>query len=127
MPTAVEELLRYDGSVQRTARTVNEELELGGKLIRRGDHVVALIGSANRDPDRFPAPDRLDVGRRDNPHLSFGGGMHYCLGAPLARLEASIALTALLTRLPDFALAEPTPRWRPRSNMRGLETLPVVW
>ena len=127
MPTAVEELLRYDSSVQRTARTANEDLELGGKLIRRGDHVVALLGSANRDPDRFSAPDRLDVGRRDNPHLSFGGGMHYCLGAPLARLEASIALTALLTRLPDFALAEPTPRWRPRSNMRGLETLPVVW
>jgi pimeloyl-[acyl-carrier protein] synthase len=128
MPTAVEELVRYDSSVQRTARTANDDLELDGKMIRRGEHVVALIGAANRDPDRFSEPDRLDLGRQDNPHLSFGGGIHYCIGAPLARVEASTALSALLTRLPNLAL-DPTapPVWRQRSNMRGLQSLPISW
>ena len=123
---AVEELLRYDSPVQRTARLTHEDVELGGKRIDKGTMVVACIGAANRDPAQFTEPDRLDVGRRDVRHLSFGFGIHFCLGAPLARVEGQIALGAMLRRLPPLSLAgEPT--WRESSILRGLKSLPVAW
>jgi cytochrome P450/class 3 adenylate cyclase/tetratricopeptide (TPR) repeat protein len=125
LPGAVEELLRYDSPVQRTARVTKAELELGGKTIPRRALVVAAIGAANRDPERFPDPDRLDLARRDKDHIAFGFGIHFCLGAPLARIEAQIALGTLLRRMPRLALATETPQWRESSTLRGLKELPV--
>jgi cytochrome P450 len=122
--TAVEELLRFDSPVQRTFRVAEQEVELGGARIARGERVMALLGAANRDPRRFVDPDRLDLRRRDaSQHLSFGGGIHYCVGAPLARLEAQLALGTLLRRLPDLRLLEETPAWRPALVFRGLRRL----
>jgi pimeloyl-[acyl-carrier protein] synthase len=127
-PSAVEELLRYDGPVQRTGRIAKDDVTIGGTLIRRGEGVTAILGAANRDPMRFPDPDRLDLSRRDNHHLAFGGGIHYCLGAPLARLEAEIAFEAILTRMPDLELETDAPEWQEsRSTLRGLKALPVAW
>ena len=125
--SAVEELLRYDGPVQRTARTTNTEMEIGGKKIDKGVMVVPLIGAANRDPAHFPDPDRLDVARPDNRHIAFGFGIHFCLGAPLARLEAQIALGTLARRMPGLALATETPEWRESQVLRGLQALPVTF
>jgi hypothetical protein len=125
--SAVEELLRYDSPVQRTARVANVPVEIGGRAIEAGALVVAAIGAANRDPAHFPDPDRLDVGRRENRHLSFGHGIHFCLGAPLARVEAQIAVGTLLRRMPRLALATATPEWRESSTLRGLKTLPVTF
>jgi cytochrome P450 len=125
LPTAVEELLRYDSPVQRTARIPNTDVEVGGRSIPRGTLVVAAIGAANRDPAHFPDPDRLDIGRADNRHIAFGFGIHYCLGAPLARLEGQIALGTLLRRFPSLALASQVADWRESSTLRGLRTLPV--
>ena len=122
---AVEELLRYDSPVQRTARVTKTEVELGGKKIPRHALVVAAIGAANRDPEHFPDPDRLDIGRRANDHVAFGFGIHFCLGAPLARIEGQVALGTLLRRLPRIALAGETPQWRESSTLRGLRALPV--
>jgi pimeloyl-[acyl-carrier protein] synthase len=128
-PTAVEELLRYDSPVQRTGRTALAEVELAGLRLQPGDRVIVLVGSANRDPAQFAEPDRLDVGRRDNHHLSFGGGIHYCVGAPLARLEGELALNSLLQRLPGLrlAVAPDALSWRQTFVLRGLEALPVRW
>jgi cytochrome P450 len=126
--TAVEELLRYDGPVEvATWRFATEPLTIGGRAIATGDPVLVVLAAANRDPARFESPDALDLTRRDNQHLGYGHGIHYCLGAPLARLEAQAALATLLTRLPDLALAvEPSElRWRGGLIMRGLRTLPV--
>jgi cytochrome P450 len=123
---AVEELLRYDGPVQRTGRVLSEDAELGGTTLPAGARVVVVLGSANRDPARFPDPDRLDVARADNRHLAFGGGMHYCLGAALARAEAQIALETLLRRFPKLELGG-APEWRPSALLRGLQSLPLAW
>ena len=127
LPGAVEELLRYDSPVQRTARVTKSEIRLEGKIIPRHALVVAAIGAANRDPERFAEPDRLDIARRDKDHIAFGFGIHFCLGAPLARIEAQIALGALLRRLPRLALATETPQWRESSTLRGLKALPLTF
>jgi cytochrome P450 len=123
---AVEELLRYDSPVQRTARITNADVEVGGRVIAKGSMVVTAIGAANRDPAQFADPDRLDITRRDNRHVAFGFGIHFCLGAPLARVEGQIALGTLLSRLPNLALAG-TPTWRASSTLRGLTALPVTF
>ncbi|MFI0981398.1 cytochrome P450 [Streptomyces sp. NPDC021093] len=128
LATGVEELLRYDGPVElATWRYATEDLSIGGEEISAGDPVLVVLAAADRDPERFQDPDTLDLSRRDNQHLGYGHGIHYCLGAPLARLEAQTALATLLTRLPDLQLAEDPAdlRWRGGLIMRGLRTLPV--
>ena len=117
---AVEELLRFVGPVmQPTLRVASEDVEIGGVVIPAGSVVVCMLASANRDPRRFPAPDEFDVAREDNPHLGFGHGIHFCLGAPLARLEAEVALGTLLRRFPDFQLATERSeiRWKPSAGI----------
>jgi unspecific monooxygenase len=123
---AIDELLRYDGPVQLTQRVLLEDVEIGGHTIPERRLVALLIGAANRDPAVFDEPDRLDVGRDPNPHVAFSSGIHYCIGAPLARLEAAIAIPAILRALPDLALAG-RPRWRDTFVLRGLTALPVSW
>jgi pimeloyl-[acyl-carrier protein] synthase len=125
--TAVEELLRYDGPVQRTGRRALTDVEIGGTPISKGSIVAAIIGAANRDPAHFPDPERLDVARRENRHIAFGFGIHFCLGAPLARVEGQIAIGTLLRRLPALELASACPEWRESSVLRGLKTLPVTF
>ncbi|MDJ0380615.1 cytochrome P450 [Streptomyces sp. G-G2] len=128
LATGVEELLRYDGPVElATWRFATEDLTLGGQDITAGDPVLVVLAAADRDPERFAEPDTLDLSRGDNQHLGYGHGIHYCLGAPLARLEGQTALATLLTRLPDLELAIPPEelRWRGGLIMRGLRTLPV--
>ncbi|HEY8985523.1 MAG TPA: cytochrome P450 [Streptomyces sp.] len=128
LETGVEELLRYDGPVElATWRFATAPLTLGGQHIAPGDPVLVVLAAADRDPERFTDPDTLDLSRRDNQHLGYGHGIHYCLGAPLARLEGQTALASLLTRLPDLQLAvQPDElRWRGGLIMRGLRTLPV--
>ncbi|GGO88265.1 cytochrome P450 family protein [Wenjunlia tyrosinilytica] len=128
LATGVEELLRYDGPVElATWRFATEPLTLAGVPIDVGDPVLVVLAAADRDPERFEGPDTLDLSRANNPHLGFGHGIHYCIGAPLARLEGQTALAALLRRLPDLRLAvEPEElRWRGGLIMRGLRTLPV--
>lgn len=128
LTTAVEELLRYDGPVEiATWRFATAPLVIGGQPIGTGDPVLVVLAAADRDPARFADPDVLDLSRRDNQHLGYGHGIHYCLGAPLARLEAQTALGTLLRRLPDLRLAvEPAElRWRGGLIMRGLRALPV--
>jgi cytochrome P450 len=130
IPQAVEELLRYDSPVERTlTRFATCDVELSGQQICRRDLVVAVVGSANRDEARFEAPAALDLHRQPNPHLAFGKGVHYCLGAPLARLEAEIALRALMERFPDLRLdiAESELAWRDVPLFRSLVRLPVRW
>ncbi len=109
-----------------TARITNADVEVDGRAIAKGSMVVAAIGAANRDPAQFPDPDRLDLTRRENRHVAFGYGIHFCLGAPLARVEGQIALGTLLRRMPDLAVAG-TPAWRESSTLRGLKTLPVAF
>jgi len=125
--SAVEELLRYDGPVQRTGRMATADVEIGGKQIPKGSVVVAAIGAANRDPAHFPDPERLDITRRDNRHIAFGFGIHFCLGAPLARIEGQVAIGTLLRRVPALKLVSDTPVWRESSVLRGLKTLPVTF
>jgi cytochrome P450 len=126
MPNAVEELLRYDSPVQLTARFAFEDAPLDGHAVKRGDLVLLLLGAANRDPAQFPDGDVLDVTRANaHAHLAFGGGIHYCLGATLARIEAEQAIGALLRRFPALALAQGPLRYRPNMALRGLEALPV--
>ena len=125
---AVEELLRYVNPVNNaTFRFAAEPVEIGGVRISRGDPVLVALSSANRDPSRFGDPDRLDLGRDSSGHLAFGHGIHYCLGAPLARLEAEIAFSHLLARFGSMRLAVPADslRWRPSTLIHGLEALPV--
>jgi cytochrome P450 len=125
--TAIEELLRYDGPVQRTARIPSEDVVIGGRTIAKGEMVMPFIGAADRDPSQFPDPDRLDITRQDNRHIAFGLGIHFCLGAPLARLEGQLAINTLVQRLPKLALATDTPPYRHSLTLRGLSTLPVAF
>lgn len=125
--TGVEELLRYDSPAQLVSRSALEDVPLDGKVIRAGDSVVAMLGAANRDPSVFPDPDALDLTRNPNPHIAFGHGAHFCLGAALSRREAQTAIPALLRRFPRLRLSDDRPpRFRPTLVLRGLEELPVV-
>jgi cytochrome P450 len=128
LPAAVEELLRFTSPVNHANdRFTTEDVPVGGVVIPAGEWVLPAISSANRDPARFPDPDRLDLSRDASGHVAFGHGIHHCLGAPLARMEAEVALGALLARFPGLSLAVPPEvlRWRPVSLMNGLESLPV--
>jgi cytochrome P450 len=124
LPSAVEEMLRYESPVQVNGRYALQETEVGGQRIRAGESVVTFLGAGNRDPQQFPDPDRFDVGRDDGAPLSFGGGIHYCLGAALARLEAQVVFDRLLERFGDLELLE-DPVWRPSVTLRGVEALRV--
>jgi cytochrome P450 len=125
MPKAIEEMLRYDPPVQMTVRTPIGATEVGGTEISADCLVFVLIAAANRDPAQFPDPDTFDVGREPNDHLSFGGGIHFCLGAPLSRLEGAIAIEAVLRKYPRLALADPAGKLEYRGSLalRGLRTL----
>ena len=127
IPSAVEELLRFESPSQHTARICPEDTELGGKLIRKGQAVIAVMAAGNRDLERFADPDRRDVGRTDNRHLAFGWASHFCFGAPLARIEGQLAFEALMRRTSNLAL-EPGPLvWRDNLGLRGLTALPVTF
>ncbi len=125
MPSAVEEFLRFDSPVQFTDRVAREDVELGGQRIPRGRMVGLLLAAANHDPAQFAAPHRLDVGRADNRHVAFSGGAHFCLGAPLARLEAEITLGALLRRFPQLRGDASAVTYRPSVLLRGPVALPL--
>lgn len=128
VPGAIEEMLRFDSSVQMTGRTALEDVEVNGITIPKGDHIINLLGSANRDGAAFDAPESFRVDRKDVRPMSFGGGIHFCLGAQLARVEADIAFRSLLARLPDLRLEKPDePDWRPTFTLRGLTGLPIAW
>jgi cytochrome P450 len=124
---AVEEILRYESSVARAWRLAAEDIKWAGHLIRKGQMVLGSINAANRDPARFPDPDRFDICRADNKHVAFGYGIHFCLGAPLARLEAPFAINAMLRRFPELQLATDAPEWMPDIALRGLKSLPVTF
>ncbi len=126
IPTAIEELLRYESPIQYTARMAPDDMEIGGQLIRKRQAVMAVIGAANRDPERFPDPDQLDIHRENNRHVAFGWATHFCFGAPLARIEGQIAFESLL-RLPNLTL-DPVPLvWQDNHGFRGLRALPITF
>jgi cytochrome P450 len=125
LPTAIEELMRFDSPLQLFERTATADVEVGGVTVRAGQKIAALLGSANRDPAVFADPDTLDVGRADNPHISFGAGVHFCIGAPLARVELQASFGALLSRTSRLELGGHARR-RPEFVIRGLQELPVV-
>jgi cytochrome P450 len=125
IPSAVEELLRFESPSQQTARIAPADTEMGGMLIRKGQAVIAVMAAANRDPARFPEPDKLDITRQDNRHLAFGYAAHFCFGAPLARIEAQVAFEKLLKRFPKVALEPGKLEWRHNLGLRGLMALPV--
>lgn len=125
--SAVEELLRYESPTQHTARLAPADLTLGDKAIRKRDAVMAVMAAANRDPQRFADPDRVDLARPNNRHVAFGWGAHFCFGAPLARIEGQIAFQTLLRRLPGVALAAGPLAWRQNLALRGLVALPVTF
>ena len=127
VPNAVEEMLRFDSSVQMTGRVALEDVEVGGLTIPAGEAVLNLLGAANRDPEQFDEPETFVVDRKNVQPTSFGGGIHHCIGAPLARLEGEIAMTTLIKRLPHIQLANDDPEWRLTFTLRGLTTLPVTW
>ncbi|MEU2024185.1 cytochrome P450 [Streptomyces sp. NPDC016469] len=124
LPTALEELMRYDTPLQMFERWVLDDIEIDGTVIPRGSEVALLFGSANRDPARFEAPDTLDLSRRENPHITFGAGIHFCLGAPLARVELAASFGELLRKAPGLRLAA-EPEWNPGYVIRGLKELRV--
>jgi cytochrome P450 len=126
VPAAVEEMLRFDSPVQLTTRMAKTDLEIQGTKIRKGDWLYLVVGAANRDPAQFPDSDRFDVSRAENKHIAFGAGAHFCLGAPLARLEAQIAVRALREHFPKPRLGEETIEYRNNFNLRGLKSLPVL-
>jgi cytochrome P450 len=125
--SAVEEFLRYDPPIQFTARDVYEDMEFGGQMLKQGQTVVILFGAANHDPSRFANPNTLDITRDPNPHIAFGNGIHFCVGAPLARMEGQIAFATLARRLPDLHLAADTPIYRNTFVLRALRELPVTF
>jgi len=125
IPSAVEELLRYESPSQHTARLAPDNVELGGKQIAKRDAVIAVMGAANRDPEQFPDPDRLDLTRADNRHVAFGWGPHFCFGAPLARLEGQIAFATVLQRFSEIQLQPDPLVWRENLGLRGLKSLPI--
>lgn len=123
---AITELLRYDSPVQWTGRVALEALEIGGTRVPKGQALALGVGAANRDPEQFPDPNRLDIQRADNSHLAFSHGIHYCLGAALARLEGEIAITTLLTRYPELRLVDEYPHWQENFTLRGIKSLRVA-
>ncbi len=127
IPSAVEELLRYESPSQHTARLAQEDTELGGKMIKKRQAVYAVMGAANRDPERFADPDRLDIRRKENRHVAFGFGAHFCFGAPLARMEGQIAFATLLSRFQNLQLKPGPIVWRENLGLRGLTALPVAF
>jgi len=127
IPSAVEELLRYESPSQHTARLAPNDIEVGGQVIRERQAVIAVMGAANRDPERFSDPDRLDLAREDNRHLAFGWASHFCFGAPLARIEGQIAFATLLRRLPGLRLLPGPITWRQNLGLRGLTALRVAF
>jgi cytochrome P450 len=127
LPSTVEELLRYESPSQHTARLAPEDVELGGKTIKKRQAVIAVMGAANRDPERFEEPDRLDLARQDNRHVAFAWASHFCFGAPLARLEGEIVLESVLRRMPELSLKPEPLNWRANLGLRGLTALPVTF
>ncbi|HEU5228509.1 MAG TPA: cytochrome P450 [Ktedonobacteraceae bacterium] len=127
VPSAVEELLRYESPSQHTARLAPYDIELGGKQIRQRQAVIAVMGAANRDPERFPDPDRLDIQRKDNRHVAFAWASHFCFGASLARIEGQIAFETILRRMPNVQLVSGPITWRENLGLRGLIALPVTF
>ena len=128
IPNAIEEILRYESPVQAVARTASEPVELSGVTLPAHAIVVSFVGAANRDPAVFEQPDRFDIARKDLRPLSFGGGIHFCLGAQLARIEAAVVFETVLRRLPNLRMEAPDRlTWRSSFTLRGLTELPVVW
>jgi cytochrome P450 len=127
VPSAVEELLRYESPSQQTARLAPDDVMLGGKVIRKRQAVIAVMGAANRDPERFPDPDRLDLTRQDNRHVAFAWASHFCFGAPLARIEGQTAFETVLKRMPNLQLAPGPVTWRENLGLRGLTALHVTY
>ena len=125
VPSASEEMLRYESPSQHTGRLVPEDCELGGKLLRKKQAVMAVMAAANRDPGRFPEPDKFDIARKDNRHLAFGWAAHFCFGAALARVEGQEALEAVMRRMPNLELKPGPLTWRNNLGLRGLTALPV--
>jgi hypothetical protein len=125
IPSAVEELLRYESPSQQTGRIAREDVVIGGHKIRKGQAIIAVMASGNRDAERFPDPDMLDITRKDNRHLAFGWAAHFCFGAPLARLEGQIMFETMLRRLPQLELETNDLTWRENLGLRGLNSLPV--
>lgn len=126
LTSAIEEMLRYESPVQRsTPRFAAETFEIAGQRIEQGQQISLMFGAANRDPAHFSDPDRFDITRHPNPHLGFGSGIHYCLGAPLARIEARVAFSHILEHLPAIRLTTDQPEWKPVTWLRGLRRLPV--
>ncbi|MGE0555324.1 MAG: cytochrome P450 [Gemmatimonadales bacterium] len=125
--TAADEVLRYDGTVKATFRSIAEPVEMGGKTLSPGERALLVLASANRDPARFPEPDRFDITRSPNPHLAFGSGIHICLGAPLARLELQETYLALASELPGLELATERVEYQPTIVNRAVTALPIRW
>ena len=123
MPNAVEEILRYNGPVQVTARQMAEDVQVGAHTLAKGSEITLVLGAANHDPRLFSEPDRFDITRKEVRHLTFGGGIHYCVGAPLARMEGQIGLSSLWQRLPNLRLADNSLEWRGLMVLRGLQAL----
>ncbi|GCE02773.1 cytochrome P450 [Dictyobacter aurantiacus] len=127
VPSAVEEMLRYESPSQHTARLAPDDIELGGKQIKKRQAVIAVMGAANRDPERFEDPDRFDITRTNNRHMAFAWGNHFCFGAPLARIEGQIVFDTVLRRMPDLQLVPEPIQWRDNLGLRGIKSLPVTF
>ncbi|BCL81642.1 cytochrome P-450 like protein [Ktedonobacteria bacterium brp13] len=127
VPSAVEEMLRYESPSQHTARLAPDDIELGGKQIKKRQAVIAVMGAANRDPERFEDPDRFDITRTDNRHMAFAWGNHFCFGAPLARIEGQIVFDTVFRRMPDLQLVPEPIQWRDNLGLRGIKSLPVTF
>lgn len=127
MPSAIEEVLRFESPLQRNPRRVAEDMTYAGQDMKVGDFVLQLLGAANRDPETFPDPDRFDIARKPNRHVAFGQGVHFCLGAPLARVEAPIAIGAVLQRMPRLHLGASPVTWASHPLLRAMPSLPVAF